>query len=193
MYEVFDNTINTHNGKRMEAETGRRKKDFVLVLQSLDSTWWVSRRKLRELNQCDRVNDCFSLPKRCLRSSWASGTTGDTRTSCHTHLDTLQGFTPLHGRDVSSPDTSTLPHAHEPKKWLAADDQTTQELFNPSRAGWLTIIGQPEMTAFACDCEIPTNSPGVGKTKVFRSDHPVFKNWTKTTWIFETSDWPFSC
>lgn len=35
-----------------------RGKDFI---QSLYSTVWVSRNKLRELNQCDRVNDCFSL------------------------------------------------------------------------------------------------------------------------------------
>lgn len=37
------------------------KRDIITALQLLYSTVWVRRNKLTELNQCDRVNDCFSL------------------------------------------------------------------------------------------------------------------------------------
>lgn len=52
------------NWKREEernCHNGGKKEDIVSDLQSLYSTVWLSRNKLRELNQCDRVNDCFCL------------------------------------------------------------------------------------------------------------------------------------
>lgn len=37
------------------------KRDIITALQQLYFTVWVTRSKLTALNQCDRVNDCFSL------------------------------------------------------------------------------------------------------------------------------------
>lgn len=51
--------INKHTEPKHADNNG--KKDIITVLQSLYSPVWVRRNKLTELNQCDRVNDCFSL------------------------------------------------------------------------------------------------------------------------------------
>lgn len=64
------------------------------------------------------------------------------QTSCHIHLDTLQVFTPLHRRDVSSPDTSTLPHPDKPKKWLTNRQQKNCLPGLIPVVRWMTVYGK---------------------------------------------------
>lgn len=52
---------NCKTDKDRNCNNGKKRVDILSDLQSLYSTVWLSRNKLRELNQCDRANDCFCL------------------------------------------------------------------------------------------------------------------------------------
>lgn len=50
-----------HRAKESVDTATIEQKEYHHFLQSLYSTVWVKRNRLTELNQCDRVNDCFSF------------------------------------------------------------------------------------------------------------------------------------
>lgn len=76
------------------------KKDIITALHSLYSTGWLWRNKLTELNQCDRVNDCFSLLNSGCGAAGPQGPQVTVRLSVMSAQSHSISLPPLHHHDA---------------------------------------------------------------------------------------------